>query len=145
MLYIFLFYFINYSQFYLIFFNYPQKEKQIANQKENQFLQMVKPENLTTGKGKIIQSQAREIIYRVFVVIGIIKSFLPPRGRGRSTEILELATGVSERTIQEIQENFKEKDENYFQTPVKKNNQSMGAIGTRTSRIHSQRDQKENL
>ena len=86
------------------------------------------PEILTTGKGKIIQSQAREIIYRVFVVIGIIKSFLPPRGRGRSTEILELATGVSERTIQEIQENFKEKDENYFQTPVKKNNQSFGPL-----------------
>ena len=78
-----------------------------------------KPHNVTTGKGIVLHRQAREIIYRIYCFISVIYSFLPKRFSGRVRDITELATGVSNKTIQANKNQFDKEGAETFSTPKK--------------------------
>ena len=86
---------------------------------EQNYLEMKRPENVTTGRGMVLHSQAREILFRVYCFILAIHHFLPKRGRGRIRDIVELATGISHQSIDEIKNQYSTQGQTAFNTPQK--------------------------
>ena len=80
--------------------------KNVNETRQCSYVEMKKPENLSTGQGRVLHRQTREIVYRVFCFISVIKAFLPQRGQDRVKEITEVATGVSHKTIQDIKNQY---------------------------------------
>ena len=93
--------------------NFQDAEQQLR------YKQMAKPENITIGRGKIHHSQTMEIVYSIYCFILAIHTFLPKRGTSRVRELLELATGVNEKTIQNIKEDYDKSGSASFHTPEK--------------------------